>query len=119
MKKLLLVLPIIALAACDQDYSKYDSIFTDCERIETTKFHLVYKCPAEQEWAQKVKQLKPTGKFHAGGHLNLEELYADTAHVYTEVALNDKNFCKENFTVRTMIAKPVQGGANWAFIGCR
>ena len=63
------------------------------------------------------EQLQPTGKFIAGGHLNLDELYADTAHVYAEVALNDKHFCKENFTIRTMIAKP--GKDNWAFIGCR
>ena len=117
MKKLLLVLPVVALAGCSQDYSKYDSIFVGCERIETTKWHLVYKCPADQKWAQKVKQLQPTGKFIAGGHLNLDELYADAAHVYTEVALNDKYFCKENFTIRTMIAKP--GKDNWAFIGCR
>ena len=74
MKKLLLVLPVAALAACNQDYSKYDSIFGGCERIETTKYHLVYKCPADQEWAQKIKQLQPTGKFIAGGYLNLEEL---------------------------------------------
>jgi len=119
MKKLLLVLPVCALAACNQDYSKYDSIFPGCERIETTEFHLVYKCPADQEWAQKVKQLKPTGKFRAGGYLNLAELYADKAHVYAEVSFNDKNFCKEDFTIRTMIAEPVEGGANWAFIGCR
>lgn len=119
MKKILCLTSVLALAACGQDYSKYDSIFDGCERIETTEFHLVYKCPADQKWAQEVKQLKPTGKFRAGGHLNLEELYADTAHVYAEVSFNDKNFCKEDFTIRTMVAKPVKGGENWAVIGCR
>ncbi|MBR3511041.1 MAG: hypothetical protein IKN73_03190 [Alphaproteobacteria bacterium] len=123
MKKLFLILPVFALAACGQDYSKYDSIFGGCERIETTDFHLVYKCPAGQEWAQKVKQLKPNGKFRAGGHLNLSELYADKEHVYTEVSFDDPGTCKEDFTIRTMIAEPVDGDAgkdiNWAFIGCR
>ena len=119
MKKLLLVLPVCALFGCNQDYSKYDSIFGGCERIETTEFHLVYKCPANQEWAQAVKQLQPNGKWRAGGHLNLAELYADTAHVYTEVSLNDKGVCKEDFTIRTMVAEPIVGGGNWAFIGCR
>ena len=119
MKKLFLILPVITLVACDKDYSKYDSIFGGCERIETTKWHLIYKCPANQEWAQKVKQLQPNGKFMAGGHYNLDEMYADTEHVYTEVAFNDKNFCKEDFTIRTMIAKPTKGADNWAYIGCK
>ena len=122
MKKLFLILPIVALVACGDKYSKYDSIFGGCERIETTEFHLVYKCPADQEWAQQVKQLEPNGKFMAGGHLNLIELYADTEHVYTEVGFND-NYCKEGFTIRTMIAEPVYGeegkDINWAYIGCR
>ena len=119
MKKLFLVLPVVALAACKPDYSKYDSIFGGCERIETTEFHLIYKFPANLEWVQQVKQLEPNGKFIAGGHYNLAEMYADTEHVYTEVALNDKNFCKEDFTIRTMIAEPIEGGDNWAFIGCK
>ena len=80
---------------------------------------MVYKCPANQEWVQQVKQLEPNGKFIAGGYLNLGELYNDTEHVYAEVALNDKGFCKEDFTIRTMIAKPVEGGDNWAVIGCK
>ena len=123
MKKLFLILPIVALAACGDDYSKYDSIFGGCERIETTEFHLVYKCPSDQEWAQQVKQMEPNGKFMAGGHYNLAEMYADTEHVYTEVALDDKNFCKEDFTIRTMIAEPIDGDEgkdiNWAYIGCK
>ena len=119
MKKLFLILPVVALAACSEDYSKYDSIFGGCERIETTEFHLVYKCPADQEWAQTVKLLQPNGKFRAGGYLNLEELYADKDHIYAEVSFNDPGVCKEDFTIRTMIAEPVEGGDNWAFIGCR
>lgn len=121
MKKLLLFLPIITLAACadENKYQEYDSIFGGCERIETTEFHLVYKCPANQEWVQNVKKLQPNGKFRAGGHLNLDELYADTEHVYAEVSFNDSGWCKEDFTIRTMIAKPVEGGDNWAFIGCK
>ena len=114
-------MPIITLAACadENKYQEYDSIFGGCERIETTEFHLVYKCPANQEWAQNVKKLQPNGKFRAGGHLNLDELYADTEHVYAEVSFNDSGWCKEDFTIRTMIAKPVKGGDNWAFIGCK
>jgi len=114
MKKLFLILPLIALVGCN---NSYESMFANCEKIETTKEHLVYKCPASQEWVQKVKQLKPTGKFKTGGKLNLDELYADKAHVYAEVVFDDKNFCKENFTIRTMVANPNED--KWAFIGCR
>ncbi len=119
MKQLFLILPIITLTACGQDYSEYDSIFGRCERIETTEFHLVYKCSVDQEWAQQVKQLQPNGKFRAGGHLNLSELYADQEHVYAEVSFDDPGWCTEDFTIRTMIAEPIEGGGNWAFIGCR
>ena len=111
-------MPIITLTACTQNYSKYDSIFEGYKRIETTEFHLVYKCPADHEWAQ-VKQLQPNGKFRAGGHLNLSELYADQEHVYAEVSFDDPGWCTEDFTIRTMIAEPIEGGENWAFIGCR
>ena len=119
MKKVLALTSVLALAACGQNYSKYDSIFVGCERIETTEFHLIYKCPADQEWVQEVKKSQPNGKWRAGGQFNLDEMYADTEHVYAEVSLNDKGECKEDFTIRTMIAKPVEGGDNWAFIGCR
>ena len=124
MKKLFLILPVVVLAACgsEKDYSKYDSKFVGCERIDTTSFHLVYKCPADQEWAQAVKQMQPNGKFKAGGKLRMAELYADTDHVYAEVSFGDSSDneeCKESFTIRTMIAEPVEGGDNWAFIGCR
>lgn len=121
MNKILSLLSVgaLALVACGQDYSKYDAILPGCERIETTKAHLVYKCPADQEWVAGVKAMEPNGKFRAGGQLNLAELYADTANVYVEISLNDPDSCKEDFTVRTMIAEPVEGGDNWAFVGCR
>lgn len=114
MKKLFFILPIIMLTACAQDYSKYDSIFEGCERIETTEFHLVYKCPVDEI----TKQMEPNGQFASGGELNLEELYADTEHSYIEVSLNDPNYCHDqDFTIRTMVAQPV-ADENWAVIGC-
>ena len=118
MKKILVLTSALALTACNEDYSRYDSFFVGCERLETTKVHLIYKCPSDQEWAQQAKRYLPNTKFKADTKLNLEELYADTAHLYLEVALNEKKFCKENFTIRAMIAKPVEGD-NWAVIGCK
>jgi len=54
---------------------------------------------------------------NTGGDLNLSELYADKDYVYAEVVFNDPGVCKEDFTIRTMIAEP-NSDKYWAFIGC-
>ena len=119
MKKLLLMLRIISLAACaSEDYTKYDAIFEGCERIETTAEHLVYKCPVTQEWVAAVKAIEPNGKFFVRGNLNIAELYADTENVYSELVFNDEGNCAESYTIRTMVAEPTET-ADWAVIGCR
>jgi len=121
MKKVLTLASILALAACCPDYDRFDSMFSGCERIQTKKWekHLLYKCPADQEWLQEVKNAQPNGKWRYGTRYNLDELYTDTEHVYVEVALYDRGVCKEDFTVRTMIAQPVKDGDDWAFIECK
>lgn len=118
MKKLSFIFPVMTLMACGSDYKEYDSVFVGFERIETTEKHLVYKCPADQEWVVAVKTLEPNGMFKTGGDLNLSELYADKDYVYVEVAFNDLGVCKEDFTIRTMIAEP-NSDTYWAFIGCK
>ena len=118
MKKLSFILPVMVLMASGSGYKEYDSVFVGCERIETTEKHLVYKCPADQEWAVAVKALEPNGMFKTGGDLNLSELYADKDYVYAEVVFNDPGMCKEDFTIRTMIAEP-NSDKYWAFIGCK
>lgn len=118
MKKLLLILPVIALAACGDGNKKYDAIFTGCERIDTTKEHLVYKCPVDQIWVGRVKAMTPNVEFRTNGNLNLEELYADKEHAYLEVSLNEKNVCSEDYTIRVMTAEP-KAGTKWAVMGCK
>ncbi|MBR1380581.1 MAG: hypothetical protein IJ560_03250 [Alphaproteobacteria bacterium] len=118
MKNALLVLPVLALAACsDNKYSEYDSIFYWCQRIETSDEHLVYECPGDDEWAKNIKQVQPTGKFKEPGNLDLLKLYAETGNVFVEIAFNDAGVCKEDFTIRTMVAEPKKT-TNWAVIGC-
>ena len=119
MKKVLSLLSVgaLALAACGDGYKKYDDTLEGCKRIETTKEHLVYKCPVDQPWVEGAKGLVPNGTFAYAGEFNLAELYADTANVYIEVAFADK-FCKHLVPVRLMIAEPT-ADANWAFIGCK
>ena len=117
MKKLLLILPIVTLAACADKYSKYDSILPWCQRVETSNEHLIYECPGDNEWARNMKQVQPTGKFKVPSNLNLPKLYAETGNLFVEIAFNDAGTCKEDFTLRTMVAAP--GEDNWAVIGCR
>lgn len=118
MNKLSFILPVMALMACGSGYKEYDSVFVGCERIETTEEHLVYKCPADQEWVVAVKTLEPNAMFKTGGDLNLSELYVDKDYVYAEVAFNEPGVCKEDFIIRTMIAEP-NSDTYWAFIGCK
>lgn len=123
MRKLFLTFgAIAALAACDNanaEKKEYESIFTTCEAIETTAEHVVYKCPADLEWVANIKKtVEPNGMFITGGDLKLAELYADTAHNYVEVALNNPGFCKEDYTIRTMVNEPTSE-TYWAVIGCR
>ena len=120
MNKILPLLSVgtLALVACGQSYEKYDSMFSGCERIETSDVHLVYKCPSNQPWVAEAKTVEPTGQFMTGGDLNLAELYADTENVYVEVALNEKGICPKDFTVRIMVAEPVEDKM-WALVGCK
>ena len=118
MKKLMFALPVLMCAACASDYKEFDNHFSGCERIETSAQHLIYKCPADQEWIVAVKAQEPNGMFKTGGGQNLDELYADTENVYVEVAFNDAGVCAEDYTIRTMIAAPV-ADKMWAFIGCK
>ena len=121
MKKLLLFLSMITLVACadENKYQEYDKILSWCQRIETSDEHLIYECPGDNDWAKQMKQLKPIGAFKYESNLNLSKLYNETGNVFVEIAFNDTGWCKEDFTIRTMIAKPVEGGDNWAFIGCK
>lgn len=123
MKKIFTILGALALitvcnAANAIDYTEYDDILGGCERIETTNEHLVYKCPANQEWIANIKTQEPTGTFMTDGDLNMAELYADTEHAYVEIALNTPGLCADDFTIRTMIREP-NADTEWAVVGCR
>ena len=121
MRNLFLILSIVLCAtACTKDYSEYDSLsmLTDCERIETSTEHLVYKCPANTPWIQSVKQVEANSAFKLVGNLNLTELYKDSEHTYIEIAFKDNDRCRESFSIRTMISNPDEG-APWAYVGCK
>lgn len=121
MKKIFVLGSVLALAACGPDVAKHDADFAGCERVDTTKTHLVYKCPSSQEWLAAVKKQTPNAQFKEGGNLNWDEVNADKENTYVEVVFGVSEGCKENFHYRTMIKPMNKDNAEefYAFIGCR
>ena len=127
MKKSLLLVPVLALAACgnsiDIDVTQHDARFAEwkCEKIESNEQHLVYKCPSDLEWIKSVKEKEPDALFQTGGALNWDEINADTEHTYVEVVPSEpKTYCEENFHYRTMV-KPfnLETREYFAVTGCK
>ena len=120
MKKLSAVmLVLIPLTACA--FNEHDSDFPECEKIAETEQHLVYKCPANQERFEQVKQSTPNAMFRYNldeQDILISELSKDTDHIYVEVVLNDASGCKEDFHYRTII-KPVNGDDFYAVESCK
>ena len=123
MKKILTLTSVLALAACGQslDVTQHDADFAGCERVDTTKTHLVYKCPSDMEWIKEVKKQEPNALFFEGGALVWDDVNADKDHTYVEVVLDTKSeACKENFHYRTMV-KPFNTDTKefFAVQGCK
>ena len=121
MKKVLTLTSVLALAACGQslDVTQHDADFAGCERVDTTKAHLVYKCPADMERFAQVKTMEANAVFQESGALDMAAISADTTSVYVEVVSSKPNTdCAENFHYRTMV-KPVNGEEMYAVITCK
>lgn len=120
MKKVLALTSVLALAACGQslDVAQHDADFKGCERIDTTKTHLVYKCPADMERFVEIKKQEPTAMFNQGTFV-WDEVNADKEHVYVEVVATQSG-CQENFHYRTMV-KPYNAETKefYAVISCK
>lgn len=109
MKKALLLTSVLALAACGNDVAKYDAVFAGCERVDTNKTHLVYKCPADMERFASVKTMAADSMFQEGGALVWDEVNADTANLYVEVVLAGDNECR-------VMVKPTNGEEMYAVV---
>lgn len=125
MKKIFALTSILALAACGNsvDTAEMDAHFAGCERVDTTKTHLVYKCPSSQEWIAEVKQQEPTALFYEGGALVWDDVNADAENTYVEVVLGEFgkiDECAEDFHFRTMV-KPFNAETKdwYAVISCK
>lgn len=120
MKKIFVLGSVLAVAACGMDVAKHDADFAGCERVDTTKTHLVYKCPSNMDRFAEVKNQVPTAMFQEGANLNWDEVNADKENVYVEVVSSKAGTdCKENFHYRTMV-KPMNNTEEmYAVISCK
>ena len=108
MKKILALTSVLALAACGNsiDTAAMDAHFAGCERVDTTKTHLVYKCPSTQEWIVELKKQEPTAMFQEGGNLVWDDVNADVENTYVEVVFGKwgkVDACAEDFHFRVMV----------------
>ena len=103
MKKFL-ILTAFALAACGQsmDVAQHDKDFSGCERIETNRMHLVYKCPSDNERFAGIKNEEPNVLFISGGNLIWDDVNADTDHIYVEVVPTSDG-CDADYHYRVMV----------------
>ena len=116
MKKILALTSVLALAACGQDVAKHDADFAGCERVDTTKTHLVYKCPSNMDRFVEIKKQTPTAKFAEGGNLVWDNVNADTENVYVEVVFGEfgkMDGCQEDFHYRTMVKPATEEAEAW------
>ena len=122
MKKVFALTSVLALAACGQslDVAQHDADFAGCERIDTTKTHLVYKCPANMDRFAEIKKQEANALFFEGGALVWDDVNADKEHVYVEVVKPYSNECVEDFHYRTIV-KPVNTETKdwYAVISCK
>ena len=104
MKKVLTLTSILALAACGQslDVAQHDADFAGCERVDTSRTHLVYRCPANMERFAEIMKQEPTVMFVEKGALVWDEVEADAEHVYVEVTSKFHD-CVDGFGYRTKV----------------
>lgn len=121
MKKIFVLGSVLALAACGMDVAKHDADFVGCERVDTTKTHLVYKCPSNMERFAEIKTQTPTAMFKEGGNLVWDDVNADKENTYVEVVLGVAENCQENFHYRTMVKPMNKDNAEemYAVISCK
>ena len=116
MKKLFLILPVIALAACSQE----KTLVSGCEKIGADEYGAIYKCPITEELVAIQESKAPDTMFRSDCGVNIAEIAQDTEHVY--VNLDKDGECKGEGTVlyRIMVKNPtIDGNTMYTVATCR
>lgn len=115
MKKLLLVLPAVALAACSSEQPK--TLVSGCEKIVASENGDVYKCPMSEELAA-IQAMEANAMFNTLDGLDVAAVAADAENVYVNVY----GTCETEGQVayRVMVKNPtLDGQAMYAVEVCR
>ena len=104
MKKLLLILPVVALAACGHDANEYIS---GCEKVLDTSMGDVYKCPMTEDLAT-IKSMEADCMFigtQMGDKIDVITLASDTEYAYVNV-YGDKCETEGQVSYRVIVNTP-------------
>ncbi len=117
MKKLLLILPVMALAACSSEQPT--TLVSGCEKITTDREGGdVYKCPMTEELAA-IQAMEANAMFGGSGDtIDLKAIVADAENVYVNVF----GTCEQEGQVayRVMVKNPkIDGKTMWAVEVCK
>ena len=114
MKKLILVLPVIALAACSQEQT---TLVSGCEKVVASENGDVYKCPMSEELAA-IQAMEANAMFNTLDGLDVAAVAADAENVYVNVY----GTCETEGQVeyRVMVKNPtLDGQAMYAVEVCK
>ena len=117
MKKLLLILPVMALAACGQEQK---TLVSGCEQIGADEYGAIYKCPITEELVAIQESKAPDAMFRSDCGVDIAEIAKDAEHIY--VNLDKDGTCEGEGTVmyRVMVKNPtIDGKAMYTVVTCR
>ena len=115
MKKLLLILPVAALAACGQEQK---TLVSGCEKVVTSETGGdIYKCPMSEELAA-VQAMEANVMFGSIEGLDVATVVSDTENAYVNVY--GKCEAEGQVAYRVMVKKPtIDGKAMYAVEICK
>jgi hypothetical protein len=116
MKKLLLILPVVALAACNQEPK---TLVSGCEKIGSDEMSTTYKCPMTEELAA-IQAMEANAMFKSDSGIDVVAVAADAENVYVNVAVEDKCETEGQVAYRVMVKNPtIDGKAMYAVAVCK
>lgn len=115
MKKLVLVLPVIALAACNQQ----KTLVSGCEKVVASENGDVYKCPMTEELAA-IQAMEANAKFDMVEGLDAAAVVADAENVYVQVSNRTQCDQEGQIAYWVIVKNPVfEGNVMNAVVTCK
>lgn len=106
MKKLLLILPVMALSACNQ---QPQTLVSGCEKIVANENGDVYKCPMSEELAA-IQAMEANAVFEAVEGLDMATVAADAENVYVRVSNTTKCEVEGQIAYWVVVKNPALDG---------